>query len=483
MKKLLGVLVSSALVLAPFAAFGSSPVRLVTTEISFFDGFGRDLESGKLSWWSVDGLSKSSSEITAEKLETGELVATLRVPAKEIYLDFSDFVTGDGFCVMGQSKLVPKQGDSEFILPAYEDPVEQKVTVKLPGGYPVANAIVDTRVLMPHAYLEDENFRGYVSGTLAPLTKGAAFSCPDWNTTDIGWVEGSKSWRSFDGMREDGIKLRGITDRNGISILKGWNPYDYSGVQATFDDGVINQRTGYISFDDDRSTVLRLDYLPVVVYSSGDIDAYLNDLVELPISVIDSPQIEPALSKNFFEHAKRAGLQGASKAANVFAGVQVEVTSPSKVGNKICSKKQILKAKTNSEGLAKLKICASVSGTYSIKGKGAVGVTSFFLRVKGSPATNPTTLIATPNAKRATVSWGAPKYAGGAPIVKYVVTATSPGQKTKKVDVRSGSSAFKSRKIYLTDLAAPKSWQISVVAVTKHGEGEKSTVFVKVPNK
>jgi hypothetical protein len=95
----------------------------------------------------------------------------------------------------------------------------------------------------------------------------------------------------------------------------------------------------------------------------------------------------------------------------------------------------------------------------------------------------PTALSTRAGAKRATVAWGLPAYSGGAPILKYVVTATAPGQKTKKVEVRSSSSAFKSRKIYLTGLAAPKSWQVSVVAVTKYGESEKASVFVNVPSK
>jgi hypothetical protein len=49
--------------------------------------------------------------------------------------------------------------------------------------------------------------------------------------------------------------------------------------------------------------------------------------------------------------------------------------------------------------------------------------------------------------------------------------------------VKANTTAFKSRKLDLTGLAAPKNWQVSVVAVTKYGEGEKASVFVNVTNK
>jgi hypothetical protein len=94
----------------------------------------------------------------------------------------------------------------------------------------------------------------------------------------------------------------------------------------------------------------------------------------------------------------------------------------------------------------------------------------------------PTALSARAGVKRATVAWGLPTYSGGTPILKYVVTATASGQKTKTVEVKNTSSAFKSRKLYLTGLAAPKNWQVSVVAVTKYGQGEKASVYVNVPN-
>jgi hypothetical protein len=95
----------------------------------------------------------------------------------------------------------------------------------------------------------------------------------------------------------------------------------------------------------------------------------------------------------------------------------------------------------------------------------------------------PTALSARPGVGRVTVAWGLPIYSGGTPILKYVVTATASGQKAKKVELKANAATFKSRKLDLTGLTAPRNWQVSVVAVTKYGEGEKASVFVNVPNK
>jgi hypothetical protein len=104
------------------------------------------------------------------------------------------------------------------------------------------------------------------------------------------------------------------------------------------------------------------------------------------------------------------------------------------------------------------------------------------IHVKGAAPMAPTAFSALAGVKKATVAWGLPTYAGGTPITKYIVTATSSGQKTKTIEVKANTTAFKARKLTLTSLAAPKNWNISVVAVTKYGQSEKSTIYVNVPS-
>jgi hypothetical protein len=468
----------------PMVAEAASPSRLVSTQVSIVDANGYPVQNGEYSWKTIDGLAKSSKKILGTGLGIVELNS---VPDKAIELQMNYVKSAGGFCYSGKATFTPVSGKYKFVLPAFELPTERQVVVQLPGGHPVPNALVDSRNLDPALGLESENFVGGISGTMRP--KPASWAVHGWRILEFDcyynpFSSGSAAFNQwYDGKRQDGVTLKGYTNANGIATLRGWPISDTIKAQAIFDDGVLYQKTEMVETDPDGPTTLTLDYFPILKTSSDDIEAYMYELISLPISVDDSYEAEPMSFSRFISEprASRASLTGKPSAA--FAGVQVEVVSPPSSNGAKCTKKQTLKAKTTSAGRALLKICVTTSGDYQIKAKGAVGIGKVTIHVKGAPPLAPSGLSTKAGVKRATIAWGLPTYAGGAPILKYVVTATSPGQKTKKVDVRSGSSAFKSRKIYLTGLAAPKSWQISVVAVTKHGEGEKSTVFVKVPNK
>jgi hypothetical protein len=252
---------------------------------------------------------------------------------------------------------------------------------------------------------------------------------------------------------------------------------------ALFDDGVLNQETPYAETSSEATTRITLNYFPILKTSSDDIDAYMNELVSLPVSVVDSADVETMSLSQMTSVIRFSRASVSEKTSNAFSGVEVQVVSP--VGSKAskCMKKQILKAKTNSSGKALLKFCVTTSGNYQIKGKGAVSLGKVSIHVRGAAPMAPTALSARPGVGRVTVAWGLPIYSGGTPILKYVVTATASGQKAKKVELKANAATFKSRKLDLTGLTAPRNWQVSVVAVTKYGEGEKASVFVNVPNK
>jgi hypothetical protein len=468
----------------PMVAEASSPSRLVSTQLSIVDANGYPVQNGEYSWKTIDGLAKSSKKILGTGLGVVELNS---VPNKAIELQMNYVKSAGGFCYSGKATFTPVSGKSRFVLPAFDLPIERQVIVELPGGHPVPNALVDSRNLDPALGLETANFVGGISGTMRP--KPASWAVHGWRILEFDcyynpFSSGSSSFNHwYDGKRQDGVTLKGYTNAYGIATLRGWPISDKIKAQAIFDDGVLYQKTEMVETDPDGPTRLTLDYFPILKTSSDDIDAYMYELISLPISVDDSYEAEPMAFSRFISEprASRASLTGKPSAA--FAGVQVEVVSPPSSNGAKCTKKQTLKAKTTSAGRALLKVCVTRSGDYQIKAKGAVGIGKVTIHVKGAPPLAPSALSTRTGVKRVTVAWGLPAYSGGTPILKYVVTATSPGQKTRKVDVRPSSSAFKSRKIYLTGLAAPKSWQISVVAVTKYGEGEKTTVFVKVPNK
>ncbi len=468
----------------PMMAEAASPSRLVSTQVSIVDANGYPVQNGEFSWKTIDGLAKSSKKILGTGLGVVELNS---IPTKAIELQMNYVKSAGGFCYSGKATFSPVSGNYKLVLPAFELPTERQVLVQLPGGQPVPNALVDSRNLDPALGLESDNFVGGISGTMRP--KPASWAVHGWRILEFDcqynpFISGSAAFNQwYDGKRQDGVTLKGYTDANGIATLRGWPISDSIKTQAIFDDGVLYQKTEMVETNPDGPTTLTLDYFPILKTSTDDIDAYMNELISLPISVDDSYEAEPMTFSRFISEprASRSSLTGNPSAA--FAGIQVEVVSPPSSKASKCTKKQTLKAKTTSKGRALLKVCVTTSGNYQIKGKGAVGIGKVTIHVKGAPPMPPTALSTRAGAKRATVAWGLPAYSGGAPILKYVVTATAPGQKTKKVEVRSSSSAFKSRKIYLTGLAAPKSWQVSVVAVTKYGESEKASVFVNVPSK
>jgi hypothetical protein len=465
----------------PIQAFAVSPSKLVSTQITIVDSKGFPLEYGEYTWKTVDGLAKSSKPIPGTALGVVQLNS---VPSQEVDLLISRAMTTQGFCVFGIARITPQVGSLKISLPEYEAPVSRKVKVELPGGYPVPNTRVRSDGLWPIAKMEDSNFKGSISGTIPHPNNKAQLTCGTADFYEDGRPMSHNGSRSqYDGARKDGITLAGLSDSNGLVTLRGWNVGEPIKASALFDDGVLNQETTYIETASDSTTKITLNYFPILQTSSDDIDAYMNELVSLPVSVVDSAELEPmSLSRLISEpRASRASLVGKPSAA--FAGVQVEVVSPANSKASKCTKKQTLKAKTTSSGKALLKVCVTTSGNYQIKGKGAVSLGKVSIHVKGAAPMAPTALSTRPGVKRATVAWGLPAYSGGAPILKYVVTATSSGQKAKKVEVKANTTAFKSRKIYLTGLAAPKSWQVSVVAVTKYGESEKASVFVNVPNK
>ena len=484
LNKLTKILSVGLLLHLPMVAEAATPSRLVTTQVSIVDANGYPVENGEYSWKTIDGLAKSSKKILGTGLGVVELKS---IPTKAIELQMNFVKSAEGFCYSGKATFTPASGNFKFVLPAFDQPIERQVAVELPGGHPVPNALVDSRNLDAAQGLESANFSGGISGTMRP--KPASWAVHGWRILEFDCLYnpvhsgtfGFNQW--YDGKRQDGVTLKGYTNANGIATLKGWPTSDSISAQAIFDDGVLYQKTEMVETNPDDVTKLTLDYFPILKTSSDDIEAYMNELVSLPISVDDSYEAEPMSFSRFISEPRASRASLVAKPSAAFAGIQVEVVAPPSSKGAKCTKKQTLKAKTTSKGKALLRVCATTSGNYEIKGKGAIGIGKVSIHVKGAPPMAPTALSTRPGAKKATVAWGLPTYSGGSPILKYVVTATSSGQKTKKIEVKANTTAFKSRKLDITGLTAPKNWQISVVAVTKNGESDKASVFVNVPNK
>ena len=491
--KILGV---GLLLHLPMVAEAASPQRLVTTQVSIVDSNGYPVENGQYTWKTLDGLARSSKAIPGTGLGVVELNS---VPTQEVELELRSGITADGFCMFAKTRIVPIAGKIKVVLPEFELPVVRKIVVELPSGHPVPNATVNTKNLVGRVILKTDTFTGVLAGTRANV-KGKpefGYQCFDYMYSDFNsgrWSIGPQEF-NFDGLRRDEVKIKGVTDATGSVTLKGWefatNTETLAELgmrvpaqaQAIFNDGVLYQKTPLVDTNPEEVTKLTLNYFPILQTSSDDIDAYMNELVSLPVSVVDSADLEPMSFSRFISEPRVARASFVGKPSAAFSGVEVEVVSPPSSQGVKCNKKQTLKAKTTSKGKAVLKVCVTTSGNYQIKGKGAISLGNVSIHVKGAPPMAPTALSTRTGAKKATVAWGLPTYSGGTPILKYVVTATSSGQKAKKVEVKANTPAFKARKLDLTGLAAPKNWQISVVAITTYGEGEKATVYANVPSK
>ena len=480
-KRTIRVFSAFLLMCLPVQAFAVTPSKLVTTQITIVDSNGFPVENGEYTWKTVDGLAKSSKTILGTALGVVQLNS---VPSQEVDLQISRAITTNGFCVFGTARITPQSGSLKINLPSHDAPATRKVVVELPGGYPVPNAKVRSEGLYPVSRMENTSFKGSISGTFPHPNNKALSTCGTADFFEDGRPMSHMGSRGqYDGSRKDGITLAGLSDGSGAVTLRGWTVGQPITASALFDDGVLNQETAYVETSSESTTRIALNYFPILQTSSDDIDAYMNELVSLPVSVVDSADLEPMSFSRFISEPRASRSSFVGKPSAAFAGVQVEVVSPPSSKASKCTKKQTLKAKTTSSGKALLKVCVTTSGNYQIKGKGAVSLGKVSIHVKGAAPMAPTALSARAGVKRATVAWGLPTYSGGTAITKYVVTASSAGQKTRTIEVKANTIAYKSRKLSISSLAAPKNWSISVAAVTKNGQSEKTTVYVNVPNK
>ena len=135
--------------------------------------------------------------------------------------------------------------------------------------------------------------------------------------------------------------------------------------------------------------------------------------------------------------------------------------------------KKILKASLNNSGKATLKVCATKSGVYTIKGRGAAATSALTLKVKGAAPMSITSLSGiSPAAATAKIAWNAPTYTGGAPVKNYTVTLVGGGKTFRKV--------LTARTATFTGLERATVYTATVVATTKFGISDKVTTQVSV---
>lgn len=422
----------------------ASTLGLSSNSIQVVDADGYPVSGGSFTWESIDKKSKSSVPVTATSLG----VVSFTIPGKPVKITISGKLNSgskdiQGREISGSFVFDPAEGSHILTLPRVPEKVSVETKVLLPSGNPVPGAKVVSSGLAASIGLNDDNFAG------------KALNLSHTNTV--------------------------VTSSSGIAISSGWGTEPT--IIATYDDGSLYQKTDS-TVPVDGKVELTLDYLPLLTIEDSNLDAQKNQIVTLPVSVVDSAGIKPS-------SIRRASVVGSHNINQVpffnqsawtskYKGVKVSLKPPANAPQTACSKAKTLSATTGSTGKANLKFCSSGSGIYTIQTSGAISAGAVFVRVKGAPATQPTSLAVLAENNKATVAWAKPDYTGGTSVTSYTVTATSPGQKSIVKTVKSGSREFKNLATTFT-LSGKRKWNFAITATTRYGVSVSSSTSKAIP--
>lgn len=245
------------------------------------------------------------------------------------------------------------------------------------------------------------------------------------------------------------VVSEGVTNEYGEVYVSGYSS-DASMVSVEYNDGILIQRAnGPLG---ERDAVFVLEEMPWIETPVVSVEPAAGSLVTLTLKA-----------------------QGASSATNrstrAAVGATVSISSPAGANPK-CKGSQ-MSSTVDANGTATLKVCASQSGRYVIRGKGVISTGAVALNVKGSAPLSVTNARAvSPSHGNVTVSWQAPRFNGGTPVSKYTVTLKK-GKKTLTKVVTGTSAQF-------TKLPGTSKWSVTVTATSKSGTSEPVRMVVPV---
>ena len=248
----------------------------------------------------------------------------------------------------------------------------------------------------------------------------------------------------------------GTTGPDGIFVATGFPSAGVPYATITYNDGVLIQRKQNVPLSR-ITTVIELSEMPYLDLAIDDVQANLNALVPVTIEANEM-------------------ASGGWQRTRSLRGVTVTIKAPAGASQKC--KGATLTAKTDSKGKAKLAICATKSGVYTISGKGAVATTALTLRVKGAAPMPVTALSAvSPATGKLLVSWNPPVFTGGNgfPITAYTIVLTG-GKNPVKVTLTKAADLAK-RSYTFTGLASAKTYTATVTASNKAGSSDALAAF------
>ena len=237
------------------------------------------------------------------------------------------------------------------------------------------------------------------------------------------------------------------------------------------------------------------DFLKIT-YNDGTADRALPDFlrsvpgnrVELPtapyvtvpaMKTVATPNAAGPVVVDAWAASSSAGAR--TVAGSKQTGVQVTLLPPRGAATNVkgqCT--AVLTAVTNTSGKATLRVCATKSGTFQVRAKGAMTSGSLTLLVKGKPALPPRSARAKsvrPGA--AVVSWVKPFYSGGTDVTGYRIVVSSPGKPTRVNFLKVFNPSTKLA-VAFDGLAHAKMYTVQIVAITKYGSSDPATTTVPV---
>lgn len=241
----------------------------------------------------------------------------------------------------------------------------------------------------------------------------------------------------------------GVTNEFGEVYLSGYSTDD-SRVHVEYSDGILIQRVSENLGD-------------------RDVEIVMEDMPWIEPPVVTT---EPSAGELVTVNIVTSGFTPTT--ADVTRTAQPATVSihPPKGAAQTCVGKK-LSATVSADGTATLKVCASKSGRYLLRGQGVVSTGAVSLHVDGvAPLPVTRARAVSPAHKMVTVSWNAPSYVGGSPVKKYTVTLKR-GTKTITKVVTGTSVNF-------TNLPGVSTWSATVTATSKSGTSEPVRMLVPV---
>lgn len=386
-----------------------------TTRATVVTPGGAEVVGGSVTWQTADGDFRSSQPYG---LTANGVVDLQRTPAQSGVVRLVGGTLPNGAKVTGQWAVRFRAGGLVLVTPPPPSTGTKTVRTLLPNGESVAGSQITVSGLSAETHLS-----------------GFTFDAPP----------GARS---------------GTTDGSGFFMASGY-PSGAPSATAVYDDGVLWQRVRDVPLAQD-STDIAFQEMPWLEVGQETMSADANDTVGVQIVVTPAG----------FSGRTELGSRGTAASRSV-AGVRVRIAPPAGANQSACQAK--LSGLTDQRGRVTLRVCATKSGVYRIRGEGAAATSWLMLKVRGAAPLPPTSVSGiSPRLGAAKIAWNVPLFAGGATISSYKVKLVGGG----KTVVKTVSGARRS--VIWTGLRHAVTYSASVVAVTRFGASPPAVTRVPV---